>query len=373
MNRCARAAAVAFALCLAWPAPAEAGPEPKKAQKRAGKPRPGKARPGKTRPAKAPATARPAAGQQPAWLQGAAPAGWSEEPSLGRSVGTALRQSGAFGELKARAGAVAHVQRGAGAFYVSWLEADAPATLPAKTVRAGLDSIRESRVVSSPEARSTEELRYEEKLAGGMATAVLEWRHVSNETLSLVRSAAWLSADGKPRLAAAECVVGTSGGKADPAVETACRVALATFAVAVPPAERGALAALPPSQVEAAPRLALGDGEVSAAGGQPPTVGPAPADSEGRVLYRGSPAEEQDGTSKWIILFGVALLLGAFFVTLRARRGRDAEGADSPAPDAAGTEPHVEAADPAETAGSEQADIDEAPPGQAEGERERKS
>jgi len=247
-------------------------------------------------------------------------------------VGTALRQGHAFGELPGHAGAVAHVQRGVGAFYLAWLEADQVAPLPAEAVRGALDHVRESRLISSPEAHSTEELRYVERVAGGVAASELEWRHASNETLSLVRGFAWVTADGKPRLGTAECVVSTEGGKAPAAVERACREALASVAVTVPDAQRGALAALAPSRVEAGheERLALGAGGPPAA--RQPGVGTAAPGAGGRILYRGAaPAEEPRTMGRWIAVVGAALIGLAFCLHVRARRGRGTTGHDADA------------------------------------------
>ena len=281
--------------------------------------------------------------RQPAWLAGTPPSGWAADAALARSVGTALRQGHAFGELPGHAGAVAHVQRGVGAFYLAWLEADQVARLPAEAVRGALDHVRESRLISSPEARSTEELRYVERVAGGVAGSELEWRHVSNETLSLVRGFAWVTADGKPRLGTAECVVSTEGGKAPAAVESACREALASVAVTVPDAQRGALAALPPSRVEAGDeeRLALGAGRPPA---RQPGVGPAAPGAGGRILYHGpAPAEEPRTMGRWIAVVGAALIALAFFLHVRARRGRARPGQDLDAGEpAAESEPELD-------------------------------
>src|SRR5262245_15998114 len=142
------------------------------------------------------ALAGPAVGQEertaptprPDWLAGTPPAGWSERPGLARSVGTGLLQSAPFGDLGGRGGALAFVERGTGAFYLSWLESDRPAPAPVEAVRGALDRLRESRLVSGPDARSTEELRYDEGMQENLAEARLDWRHLSNETLSLVRA-----------------------------------------------------------------------------------------------------------------------------------------------------------------------------------------
>jgi hypothetical protein len=283
-----------------------------------------------------PVAATAAAGKRPAWLSGDAPAGWSENPALSRSVGTALRQARPFGELAARAGAIAYVQGGVGAFYLAWLESDQAAPDAVAAVRAALDHLRESRVLSSPQAHSTEELSYGEELDGGMARARLEWRHLSNETASQVRTAVWLSADGKPRLASAECVASTSAGKTPTAVDKACRDALATFAVAVPAAERGALAALPAGRPVAEPREPdepqAGDAPGSDRA-RPPSMGPARPGAGDHVLYTGPAGEESEGSRQWMILIGVGLLAAAAYLTLRSRRrsgGGDAEADEPP-------------------------------------------
>lgn len=279
---------------------------------------------------------------------------------LARSVGTALRQSKAFGALPVRAGAVAHVQRGVGAFYVSWLESDQAARAPADAARSALDHLREGRLVASPQANSTEELRYEERVRGGVAEADLAWRHVSNETLNLVRGMVWVAADGKPRLATAECVVSTANGAAPPAVEAECRAALASVALVAPAAQRVAFTALPASQLGAGgERLALGAGPSDRG---TPSVGPAPPGAGGRILYRGPvPEPEERSVGRWIVICGGVLILIALLVNQRARRRESAE-ADASAPAAASdadveADIEVEASEPASTT----------PPGAPEG------
>ena len=354
MNRIARASAMMALVALAAPAWAQPSAEPAApaatpdnasagttGKRRA---RLGKAPAGKLRSAKG-AGAAPAA-DRPPWLAGEPPAGWVENPGLSRSVATALRQARPFGELPSRSRAVAYVQPGVGAFYLAWLVVDAPAPDGVAAVRGALDHLRESRVLSSPQANSTEEVGYSEELADGMARARLEWRHLSNETSSLVESAVWLSADGKPRLASAECVASTTGGKTPAAVDKACRDALATFAVTVPAAERGALAALPagtpvPEPVaEPEPAAAIADGP------RPPSMGPARPGAGDRVLYTGPPAAEPEGANRWMVMLGIGLLVAAAYLTLRARRRSEAEPETSEAPEsdpAADSEAEIEA------------------------------
>jgi hypothetical protein len=279
---------------------------------------------------------------RPAWLEGAPPDGWAEMAGLARTIATGLLQSAPFGALPGQAGAAAHVERGAGAFYLSWLEAERAGPAAAGAVRGALDRLRENRMVSSPEASSTEELRYAEEMADGLVEIELEWRHLSNESLSLMRGFAWLSSDGKPRLAVAECVVGTRDGAAAPAVEKSCRDALASVAVVVPPAQRGALTALPPGRAGAgAERFALGGGEPATGAAadpatsrpgspRPPAVGPA--GPGGRVLYRGPDAPDKDSTSEWFILLGAGLVIAALTITVRARRAQTAGRGDDDEP-----------------------------------------
>ncbi len=313
----------------------------------------------------------------PAWLQAGAPKAWKSDAVLARSVGTALRQSKAFGGLAVRAGAVAHVQRGVGAFYISWLESNEVAAAPAGVARGALDHMRDGRLVASPEASSTEELRYQERVTGGVAEFELAWRHLSNETLNVARGLVWVTADGKPRLATAECVVSTTGGAMPPAVESACRAALGSLALIAPAAQRGALAALPPSQLGAGgERLAVGGQQP---GQTPPSVGPAPPGAGDKVLYRGpAPEQEERSTGLWIVLFGGALILIALLVNQRSRSRQamaeaEADSATDAAP-AAGVEADIEAetdaAEPAPTA-SESAAADQAET--ADPEREKSS
>ena len=279
---------------------------------------------------------------RPAWAKGSPPKGWNELPGLAKSVSVTLEQSGSFGEVRGRAGAQAFAQPGTGAFYLSWLVADKPAPDKAAALRSALDAVRHSRVASSPDARSTDELRYSESVKQEVAEAVLEWRHVSNETMSLVRAFAWVSPSGAPRLFKGECVVSTTDGKAPPAVEAACREALAALVAEVPAGERGAIGELPAGA--AAPAPAPGEllpGAPPAAGNPrpdappPATVGAAP-EGDQKVLYTGPPPEPQsDSMSKWFLILGGALLLGGLYLTWRAR----ARSMASPSPAVTASDP----------------------------------
>ena len=270
---------------------------------------------------------------RPAWLRGSPPAGWVEMPSLSRSVGVSLRQSAPLGDLATRSGALAHAERGVGAFYLSWIEADAPAPDGPAAIRVALDRVRHARLASSPDAQSTEELAHAEVVEGGVARADLTWRHVSNETLSRVRARAWLSPDGKPRLAVAECVVGTSGGAAPLAVEKTCDAALASMEVAVPDGQRGALSAVPPAVAEpggergvVSEALALPGALTS--GPPPATVGPAGPAADGPVLYSGPAREEERSSSRWMVILGALLVLASLTAFMRARRARGEPAAE---------------------------------------------
>jgi hypothetical protein len=284
---------------------------------------------------------------RPAWAKGSPPKGWNELPGLAKNVSVTLEQSGSFGELRGRAGAQAFAEPGTGAFYLSWLVADKPAPDKAAALRSALDAVRHSRIAASPDARSTDEVKYSESVNQEIAEATLEWRHVSNETMSLVRAFAWVSPSGAPRLFKGECVVSTTDGKAPPAVEAACREALAALVAEVPAGERGALGELPAGA--AAPATSAGDllpGEPPPAGGPaadappPATVGAAPPGDQ-KVLYTGPPPEpKSDSMSRWFLILGGALLLGGLYLTWRAR----ARSAATPSPTAAAPDPDRDAA-----------------------------
>jgi len=266
-------------------------------------------------------------------------------------VSTTLEQSRSFGELRARAGAQAFAQPGTGAFYVSWLVAEQPAPDAVQALRGAFDAVRQSRVASSPEASATEELKYAESASDNMAEASLEWRHLSNETMSLVRAFAWVSPQGAPRLLKGECVVSTTDGKAPPAVESACHEALAALSAAVPKGERGALGALPAAAAPTAPaseevvppseEVVPPDGEKPA----PDTVGAAPEGKQ-KVLYTGPPpAPKGDSMSKWFVILGGALLVAGLYLTYRARTR---VAPVSPAPEEKAEEPEAKAEPEAE-------------------------
>ena len=307
---------------------------------------------------------------KPAWAKASPPKGWNELPGLARSVAVTLEQSRSFGDLRGRAGAQAFAQPGTGAFYLSWLVADKPAPDKVAALRSALDAVRHSRIAASPDARSTEEIKYSEVVNENLAEAVLEWRHVSNETMSLVRAFAWVSPAGAPRLYKGECVVSTTDGKPPAEVEAACREALAGLSAAVPAGERGALgdlpagaAAPPPSPDELVPA-----GEPPAADPVPApgTVGPPPA-GDPKILYTGPPEPKSDSMSKWFVALGAVLLLAGLYLSYRARfRARAAsasssEAAAAPAPEAEPeAEPDLEPAPDSGSNGESVADSDEA-------------
>ncbi|HLU65458.1 MAG TPA: hypothetical protein VKZ63_04255 [Kofleriaceae bacterium] len=271
-----------------------------------------------------------AEGARPGWISATPPSGWEELPGLSRSVATTLEQSGAFGDLPGEAGAQAFADPGFGAFYLSWLIAGAPAGSPPAAVRGAIDHVRASRAVSSPQAGSTEELAWSEALADGVAEARLDWRHLSNETRTMVRALAWVTPSGAPRLVRAECVISTSGGEAPQAAVSACQAALDSVTVTPPAGERGELASLPASapagEDGAAEPAGAAAGGADLSGGAPPdTIGAAPA-GEQKVLYAGPTAEDKDSMSRWLILAGAALLLAAVYLTFRSRRRAPEDG-----------------------------------------------
>ena len=259
--------------------------------------------------------AGPAAAQsaRPGWVTAEPPKAWTELPGLSRSIATTLAQSGAFGDQPGEAGAQAVAQPGTGAFYLSWLVAPKVGDAAA-SVRRAFDHVRASRSDSSPTAASTEELRWSESIADGVAEAVFEWRHLSNETVSLVRALAWVHTDGTPRMVKAECVLGTIDGKTSPDVEKLCRAALATVKVTAPAGERAPLDALP-SSPPPDPVIEAG-GVVS----DQPTIGAPPSGPPGKVLYTGPPPAEEESSSRWFLILGGLLLVAGFFLTVRARR-----------------------------------------------------
>jgi hypothetical protein len=264
--------------------------------------------------------------QKPPWIAAEPPAAWTELPGLSRSIATTMAQSGAFGDQPGDAGALAVAQPGTGAFYLSWLVA--PRTEDAAAaVRRAFDQLRASRSESSPMASSTEEVRWSESVKDSAAEAVFEWRHLSNETASLVRAIAWVAVDGTPRMVKAECVLSTIDGKTSPDVEKICRDALATVKVTAAAGERAPLAALPAS---AAPEpQALAD----VPDGEQPTVSTAPAGPPGKVLYTGPPPAQEEKGSKWFLVLGGLLLVGGLFLSMRARQRSAAKSEESAKPE----------------------------------------
>src|SRR5690606_38505582 len=137
------------------------------------------------------------------------PPGWDRYPELTDHARVLLARGDPLeGE---RYGVEAWAAPGQGSLHVSWVEGAKPAAGagPEALVRAGFDRIRAGRTAAAA-APSTAETAYREGVADGVAALHLEWRHLSNETVTLTRALAWADRERRVQLVRADCVFARS-------------------------------------------------------------------------------------------------------------------------------------------------------------------
>jgi hypothetical protein len=168
------------------------------------------------------------------------PSGWTEDPGLARSVGRAFATEaelvGARGQ-KLRTGERAWTSpestAGKGVLHVQWIVATrttAAADIPA-LVRAELDDTRERPRFTTIPRGSFELVAWNEAVDGAVAWGQLEFRHLDNETRTLVRRTLFVDALAHLHELRVECVMtdGEAAKRAGDALapRTGCEAAMA--------------------------------------------------------------------------------------------------------------------------------------------------
>jgi hypothetical protein len=214
------------------------------------------------------------------------------------------------------------------ALVVSWMHAAAPARSPSSAARALLDRMRATPADAALDPGDTRLVSWNEAVTQGVAEAELTWQHLANQTTTLSRALVYATADARPGMIRADCVIAAVIAANDSAAPSepraACERALASLTLTVPAARLASLDALPPASPEA-PAPAAASPASGAPGNKPAgSIPPAPSL---RAPGPGSdtvmiipPADSEKRSPPWLYLIGGALLAAGLYFTLRSRR-----------------------------------------------------
>jgi hypothetical protein len=254
--------------------------------------------------------------KSPATLSFAAPTSWSLLPGLSKTVSQSASEADFFGEDEPfESGAMAYGRANRGALYVTWIDSLRTQPVAEAAIRNAFDELHEAPYLASPEAGSTQEVSYRERIFDGVAEMRFEWAHMSNGTVNVVRVLGWKDSEARVHLAVAECVLQSESiGESRPFCDTALESLVLTKEAA-----HETLAGLPePTSVGArapeyfvVPKLKTSENLPS------DSLGVAPSQM-GEVLYKGRPKSKSDNNNRTIIAIGVLLLAAAFYLTTRS-------------------------------------------------------
>lgn len=264
------------------------------------------------------------------------PASWAELPGQAERIAQSFDNkehfSGTASELQIqtwRSG-----QNGA-ALVVSWLKSRAPVAAPAEAARMQLEAIRAQPERAAFEPGDTELLAWREDVQAGVAEGRLEWRHLRNGTVTLVRTVVFQSTAGLMHQVTAECILGPGGdGDRGAELRATCDHMLGSLAVVLPESERAPLAPAPAPATAEAGAPPAGAGPAVA---EPQTTIREIGDGEhkgGILLVRDSGPDRSQNRQKWLYGLGGLLLVLAFYLTTRRRNEPSSADDDLPETDA---------------------------------------
>jgi hypothetical protein len=267
------------------------------------------------------AAARPASARDlPAWFTVTAPGGWSHLDKRSEDIAGNLRMESQLGTSGFRADAsmwasAAPPATADAAFLVTWLRTTEPMAEAGAAVRAQLDRMRAIPDTASLSPGQAALDHWQQSVDRGVVHARLSWRHLDNQTQSVVRTAILHTAEGELRQVSAECLRSV-GGNDEPWQQ--CLRALDSLTIALPEARRQPLAAaiLPDAADSDA---ALGTGPRT---GTPLVLGvqgPGDQGLRGQDVPPIAVARpEQSGYRVWLYLVGALLVLIGVYIPFRS-------------------------------------------------------
>jgi hypothetical protein len=249
-----------------------------------------------------------------------APRGLAYNAELSKQLADALAGKSHYDGAKTELGVDAYVAEDGWALYVTWIFATETIDAPALKVRRAFDAIRQSPVDPTAKVQSTEMVSWRENVTDELATGELEWRHISNETVTMVKSSMWLRPPGWLRQVRAECVM--PAPRADE-LRARCGDAFARLKIhdqrtplgAIPSA--GELRVRPPGDDGDMLLVVEGGVDAGAERAQPSMRAP----TEGGVMYRQPETSGSEGGRDNTILYlgGAILLVVAIYMAMRGR------------------------------------------------------
>lgn len=264
--------------------------------------------------------------KSPASISFTSPAGWDLLPGLSKTVAQSVSEADYFGEDEAfESGAMAYGRANRGALYVTWIDSLRTQPVAETSVRMAFDEMHQAPYLASPEAGSTQEVSYRERIFDGVAEMRFEWAHMSNGTVNVVRALGWKDADARVHLAVAECVlqsesIGESRPLCDTALESLALTKVAAHQTLAGLSEPAAVGMRAPEDF-VVPKLKTSEILPS------DSLGAAPSQM-GEVLYKGRPPSKSDNNNRTLIAIGVLLLGVAVYLTTRTPPGQRKEDDD---------------------------------------------
>lgn len=194
------------------------------------------------------------------------PADWPEVPELGEGVVANLRKNARIGRARLLTGGGAYASSAQGvALYVLWIVTEDRVDEPGLRVRRQLDAMNDRARAASLDAGDVKVDSWKEDVGARVASGLLVWRHVTNETRTLARALIFVDREGRLHEARVECVLRDDAAAA---LQRTCEQALASLAVTVPEAEQAPLGTIPgqgavtvlPDGSEEPPSIEITDG-----------------------------------------------------------------------------------------------------------------
>jgi hypothetical protein len=261
---------------------------------------------------------RPAAADGlPGWFTITPPGGWTRLAKRSEEITGSLRLESQLGttsfQAHASVWASAPPPATAGvALLVSWITTSEPVADPDAAAQAQLERVRTipDRASRSPGRTVFDE--WKQSVDRGVAHALLAWRHLDDQTETLLRTVIVQTATGELHQVSAECVRST--GRDDQAWQR-CRRALDSLAITLGQGQRRSLDATGP---QAAPGPGVPAAAGLGAGTTPPLTDPGPL-SGSEVPPIAVARAEQSSYRLWLYVVGGLLVLIGVYSPIRSQ------------------------------------------------------
>jgi hypothetical protein len=265
--------------------------------------------------------ARPAAADDlPDWFTLTPPGGWTYLDERSEAITKSLRMESQLGTMsfQARASVWASApppSTAGAALLVSWIATTDPVADAGAAVQAQLERVRTipDRASLTPGRTTFDE--WKKTVDQGVAYAFLAWRHLDDQTESILRTAIIQTASGELRQVSAECVRSTGSTGSDDQAWQRCRRAQGSLAITLGEGQRRSLDT---ADQQAAPGLGVPPAAGLGAGTTLRLTDPGPlAGSE--VPPIAVARAEQTNYRLWLYFVGALLVLIGVYSPFRSQ------------------------------------------------------